>query len=234
MQITFNHFEDNTPSCRTFYFTPEQPFAYTAGQFIELTLPHDNPDKRGIKRWFTLSSSPPQARLSITTKFAANGGSSFKAALQELKPGTQLTMSSPMGDFVLPKMIQTPLVFVAGGIGITPFLSMFKWLKDTGEQRPIRFLQAVSNEDEIGFQDVLDGARQHATIVVSQPSAAWGGERGHLSADLILGLEPPTKDSLFYISGPETLVETLATDLAAAGLDKHQIVGDYFPNYPAD
>ena len=107
----------------TFFFKPEQSVQYTAGQFVELTIPHNNPDKRGIKRWLTLSSSPKQALLSITTKFASTS-SSYKTALLKLEPGTELNMSSPIGDFVLPKLSQTPLIFVAGGIGITPFHSM--------------------------------------------------------------------------------------------------------------
>ena len=234
MQITFDHFEDNTPTISSFYFTPEQPVSYTAGQFIELTIPHDQADQRGTKRWFTLSSSPTDDKISITTKFTSENGSSFKQALRHLKSGEVLTISDPMGDFVLPKLVQTPLVFVAGGIGITPFLSIFQWLKATHEERPIKFLQAVSNEDEISFMGILDDIKQHATFLVSQPSAAWGGERGHLSAEIILGLEKPTDDTLVYISGPESLVETLTKDLIAAGLNKNQIVGDYFPNYPAE
>ncbi len=234
MQITFDHSEDNTPTVITFYFVPEKPVNYTAGQFVELTVPHKHADKRGTKRWFTLSSSPTKAKISITTKFAAKDGSSYKQALRALKPGDNLTISEPMGDFVLPKLVQTPLVFVAGGIGITPFLGIFQWLKDTNEERPIKMLQAVSNEDEIGFVDILDDIKQHATIVVSQPSAAWGGERGHLSAEMILGLEQPTDDTLIYISGPELLVETLTKDLRAAGLKKHQVVGDYFPGYASE
>lgn len=231
MQITFDHVDNNTPTVSTFYFVPERPVSYTAGQFIRLTLPHEPADDRGVKRWFTLSSSPTDELISITTKFAKKDGSSFKQTLQNLKAGDTATISDPMGDFVLPKLVQTPLVFVAAGIGITPFLSIFKWLKVTGEDRPIKLIQAVNNEDEIGFVDIFDKVNQHATVVVSQPSAAWGGERGHLSAELILGLGDPTADTLIYVSGPESLVETLVKDLRASGLEKHQIVADYFPGY---
>lgn len=207
---------------------------YTAGQFIELTLKHPHPDKRGIKHWFTLSSPPTDNLLSITTKFAGQDkSSSFKKALFTLKPGTKLLMSDPMGDFVLPKLIQTPLVFVAGGIGITPFHSILEWLAATGEQRPIKLLYGVNNEDEIIFQDTFDKTGQHATVVISNPSPAWGGERGRLSADLILGLEKPSENTLVYVSGPEPMVESLEKDLKKAGLQKHQLVLDFFPNYTA-
>jgi len=232
MRVVFDHIEAEAANIRTFYFKPVKPFQYTAGQYIELALPHKNPDSRGQKRWFTLSSSPTDDWLTITTKFADSKSSTFKKALFKLKPGSELNMIGPMGDFVLPKLIQTPLVFVAGGIGITPFHSMLRWLASSGEQRPIRLLYAVSNEDEIVFQDSFDKVGIRPTIVVSQPSAAWGGERGHLSAELILGLEKPSEDTLVYISGPELMIQKLAKDLQKSGLQKHQIVSDEFPNYP--
>lgn len=232
MQVIFDHSAPEADNIKTFYFKPESPVHYTAGQFIELTVPHKNPDKRGIKHWFTLSSSPTDELLSITTKFAGDKGSTFKKALFKLEPGTELHLADPMGDFVLPKLIQTPLVFVAGGIGITPFHSMLAWLATTHETRPIRLLYAVRNEDEIIFQETFDKAGQHATIVVSQPSAAWGGERGQLTAELILGLEKPSDDTLIYISGPEPMVESLEKDLKKAGISKRQLVLDFFPGYP--
>ncbi len=231
MKALFDHSQDEADNITSFYFRPEKPIQYTAGQFIELTLQHKNPDSRGIHRWYTLSSSPHQELISITTKFAAKNGSSFKKALRKLHKGAEVIISDPMGDFVLPKLIQTPLVFVAGGIGITPFHSILEWLAATDESRPIKLLYGVNNEDEIIFQPTFERAGQHATIVVSDPSPAWGGERGRLSAELITGIEKPSEDTLVYVSGPEPMVETLEEDLKKAGLKSFQLVLDFFPNY---
>ncbi len=231
MRVIFDHAQPEAAHITTFYFKPEKPIHYTAGQFIELTLAHPKADARGIKRWFTLSSSPSDTLLSITTKLAGENSSSFKKALFSLKPKAELAISAPMGDFVLPKLLQTPLIFVAGGIGITPFHSILSWLADTQETRPIKLLYGVRTEEEIIFQDTFDRANQHATIVVSEPSAAWGGERGKLNAELILGLEKPQKDTLVYLSGPEPMVESLEKNLRTAGLERHQLVLDRFPNY---
>jgi ferredoxin-NADP reductase len=230
MKVIFEKSYHESENIVTFFFKSERLVQYTAGQFIELTVPHHKPDDRGIKRWFTLSSSPQQELLSITTKFAPKS-SSYKVALLRLEPGTELNMSDPMGDFVMPKLTQTPLVFVAGGIGVTPFHSMFEWLADTNETRPIKFLYSVKSEDEIVFQGSFDRSGIKPTIIVSNPSDAWGGERGHLTAEQIIGLEHPTDDTLIYISGPEAMVESLIKDLQKTGIKKHQIVGDYFPNY---
>lgn len=230
MQVVFDHRHDEAANITTFYFKPPAPVRYTAGQYIELRVEHSNPDDRGQKRWFTLSSSPTDDLLSITTKFA-DKSSSFKKALHHLQPGNHVNMSDPMGDFVLPQLIQTPLVFVAGGIGITPFHSMLTWLHATNEQRPITMLYGVHNEEEIIFQETMAKAHQHVTIVVTDPSAAWGGERGRLTSELITGLSQPSEESLVYVSGPEPMVQQLSKDLAHAGLKKHQLVLDEFPNY---
>lgn len=227
-----DHYKDEAENIRTFFFRPEKPVYYTAGQFAEWTLKHPRPDSRGIKRWFTISSSPTDEFLSITTKFAGKDkSSSFKKALLGLQPGAEIKMSDPMGDFVLPKLIQTPLVFVAGGIGLTPFHSMLSWLAATNEKRPIKMLYGLRTEDEIVFQETFDKSGVQPTITVSQPSAAWGGERAPLSAKLILGLEKPSEDTLIYVSGPEPMVETLEKDLKKAGIKKRQLVLDFFPNY---
>lgn len=223
---------EETPIIRTFYFQPAKPLRYTAGQFIELTLDHDLPDERGSKRWFTLSSSPTQQLLSITTKYAGDERSStFKKALFGLQAGDSVDISEPMGDFVLPRDVSVPLVFVAGGIGITPIHSMLQWLADSGENRQLRLMYGVASEEEIIFQETIKKAGVPATLVVSKPSAAWGGERGRLSAEIILGVEAPTPDTLLYLSGPEQMIENLSTALTKHGIKPRQIVTDKFPGY---
>jgi ferredoxin-NADP reductase len=233
VRAIFDHSREEGSNIRTFFFKPERPVQFTAGQYAEWTLKHPRPDNRGVKRWFTISSAPTDELVTITTKFNTERSSSFKKALFALQPGDELLMSDPMGDFVLPKLIQTPLVFVAGGIGVTPFHSILSWLAAVKEERPVKLLYAVRVEDEIVFQDTFDKAHVQPTIVVSQPSAAWGGERGQLSAELILGLEKPGEDALVYVSGPEPMVESLEKSLHKAGLKKQQLVLDFFPNYPA-
>lgn len=230
MKVVFDHSQAEAENIRTFYFKPDKQVHYTAGQFAEWTVKHPNPDDRGIKHWFTISSAPTSEFVTITTKFA-DKPSSFKRALRDLQPGSEILMSDAMGDFVLPKLIQTPLVFVAGGIGITPFHSILSWLTDTKETRPIKLIYAVNSEDEIIFQETFDEAGVQPTIVVSKPSAAWGGERGQLSAELIMSLGEVTKDTLVYVSGPEPMVEKLEKELLETGLGKNQFVGDFFPNY---
>jgi ferredoxin-NADP reductase len=215
----------------TFRFKPERPVDYVAGQFTELTIPHENPDSRSVKRWFTISGAPFDGCITITTKLS-EPSSSFKSALSSLRQGAEVSFIEPMGDFVLPKDNAIPLVFVAGGIGITPFHSILTWLAENDEYRNIKLIYAVNNEDEIIFQDTFQKADIHPTIIVSNPSDEWGGERGKITADHILKLTEPSKDTLFYLSGPESMVETLQKDLITLDVPKTNIATDFFHNYP--
>ena len=117
MNAVFRRSQLETSDIRTFFFKTDKPLDHTAGQFSEWTIEHDNPDSRGRHRWFTISSSPSEELISFTTRFDPKG-SSFKKALLKLQPGDVIKVSHAMGDFVLPKLIQTPLIFVAGGIGV--------------------------------------------------------------------------------------------------------------------
>lgn len=231
MTVRFHDKLQESDEIYSFRFAPERPIAFVAGQFIELTLPHDEPDDRGIKRWFTISSAPSDPFITITTRITQNS-STFMQALQTLRPGTSLHMTEPMGDFVLPLDPSIPLVFVAVGIGITPFHSMLAWLADTdAPKRNIQLLYGVKNEDDIIFQDTFEHAKVHATIVVKDASAEWGGERGELTSDHIVKLAEMNNQSLVYVAGPEPVVESLQTGLVALGIKRHHIVTDFFLNY---
>lgn len=235
MNVVFERAEDAAHNIKTFWFKPERPVRYTAGQFTEINLPHDNPDDRGIKRWFTLSSSPTDDMVSITTKFASHQSSTFKQHLRELKPGTPLKLADPMGDFVLPKDPTIPLVFVAGGMGITPMHSMIKYLLETGEKRDIHLIYAVTEEDELAFvsefKEYSEKYGMKFTPVVKQPVGDWQGEIGSLSVDRILQLAPNDGRSLYYISGPEPMVENFFKEFQEKNVPKDRLVTDYFPGY---
>lgn len=232
MNAVLDHVESESETIKTFWFKPEKPVRYTAGQFVELTVKHDDPDDRGEKHWFTLSSTPGHELVSITTRYAGDDkSSSFKKALFHLNPGAHLAMSEPMGDFVLPKDTNIPLIFVAGGIGLTPFHSMFLHLTEVRERRDIQFLYSVHTEEDIIFQNAFEAAGVHTTIIVENPSSAWGGERGQVTPEQIMGLTEPSTESLIYLSGPETMIEVLAKGLHVAGILRRQLVTDFFPGY---
>ncbi|HSX46675.1 MAG TPA: FAD-dependent oxidoreductase [Patescibacteria group bacterium] len=232
MQVTLEKTEEVALNTRTFWFRPERPLDYVAGQYIEMSLPHQGADDRGTKRWFTLSSSPSEPLLSMTTKKAVDRMSTFKQTLFGLSIGTQVTMSEAMGDFVLPKDTTIPLVFVAGGIGITPMRSMVKWLTDQGERRQIHVIYGARQLEDVAFQDLFQNYGAQFDIVLSDQVAGWSGRTGRLSAELILDIAGKTSEQLYYVSGPEPLTEALEADLGKAGIAHNKLVLDFFPGYP--
>jgi glycine betaine catabolism B len=231
IQVALDHTEAAAKNLRTFWFRPERPVNYIAGQFTEIYLPHDNPDNRGIKRWFTLSSSPTDGLVSITTRLDPVRPSSFKQTLFALKPGAKLRLADPMGDFVLPKKKDIPIVFVAGGIGVTPMHSMIKWLVDTREQRNIHLFYAVHTLDEVAFRDLFEKAPIQFDMILAEPPADWEGMTGRLTTDVIWDLPGVQDHALIYLSGPEPMVEAFYKELKSKGVPEHRLVTDYFPGY---
>lgn len=227
---TFERTEEIADNIWSFWFKPGRPLRYEAGQFIELTLPHDKPDDRGVKRWFTLSSSPTDQLLSITTKLA-DAPSTFKQHLFGLKTGENVTLSDAMGDFVLPKDKTTPLIFILGGIGVTPAHSIIKWLSYSQEQRTIHLVYAARTAREIAFKPLFDSYVSHADYIVQQPAPDWAGDSGTLTSTAIIETVQAYEKPLIYLSGPEEMVEVLVTHLKAAGTKPSRLVTDYFPGY---
>lgn len=221
MNATLQSVVRETSDISTFIFKTERPLRYIAGQFIELTLVHGEPDDRGTKRWFTLSSAPGHETVSITTKLATKP-STFKSHLWELKPGDTVDISEPMGDFVLPKDPSVSLVFVAGGIGITPFHSIIQWLVDTGQTRLIQCIYSVNNEAELLFAETLQRSFVSVNIRISQPD---------LTADKIVTTVGGLKEKQLYISGPEPMTESIVEQFKRQGYTQDQLITDYFPGY---
>ena len=217
MKTLFIRHEKVAHDTYSFYFEKPNDFNYIAGQFIELTLPHENPDARGMKRWFTLSSAPEEAALAITTKIITKR-SSFKNQLFALNNGDEVTISEPMGDFILPKNTNKPLLFVAGGIGVTPYHSMCTSLQLANQQRNITMLYAAATEDHFAFTDML--ARQ------TKLSKTTGLLRPNHVAEAARQLKNP----LIYLSGPEPLIEQVNDELSKT-YSQSQLIRDYFPNY---
>lgn len=230
MQATLDHIEDITEHIKTFWFKPEQDLRYEAGQFVELTLPHNDPDDRGTRRWFTLSSSPTDGLFSITTKLAIKP-SSFKRHLFSMNKGYMFKVSDAMGDFVLPKDKKAPLLYVVGGIGVTPAHSMIKWLSDSDEQREVHVLYAAHSDTELAFHDLFDNYAKTAQYIVQEPTTSWGGTAGSITSADIYSLATTLNKPFIFLSGPEEMVEVFFAELKERGVNPSRLITDYFPGY---
>jgi ferredoxin-NADP reductase len=195
---------------------------WTAGQYLAVNLPHDDADARGPGRYFTIASAPHENVVRLTTRtFAA--GSTFKHALLAMQPGDTLSVDGgPGGNFCAPSPVHRHL-FVAGGIGITPFRSILVDLDRRGPAPEVTLVYATRREAV--FREELDAlaARSRWLTVrnVFEPAIV----------DAPLLREALTDDQQVWISGPELMVHALHALVAAVGVQQERIKRDAFPGY---
>jgi len=221
-----------------FSFVTERPLDYQPGQYMEFTLPHEKADNRGVRRYFTLSSSPTEEQLKIGVKFY-DDGSSYKSALLDIGKNTSIVASQLSGDFVLPKEPKDKLIFIAGGIGITPFRSMIKYLIDTNDKRDIILLYSARTEEEMAYREIFETARQRLGINTLYVVSGRGARITHpntvsgiIDSRLIKAHVDDLHDRIFYISGTHEMVEDLQQTLVSQlGVRRANIKVDFFPGY---
>jgi ferredoxin-NADP reductase len=221
-----------------FVFNPGKRLAYKPGQYMEWTLPHNHIDNRGNRRYFTLASSPTEPTLRLGVKFY-DPSSSYKKAMLDMTEETRVIAAQVAGDFVLPKNPKRKLVFIAGGIGVTPFRSMVKYLIDTREQRDVIVLYAANNVQDIAYRQVFEQARQELGITTTyvlarpdptQPLGAYQ-RAGYVDGNAIRAAVPDYRSRMFYVSGSHQMVVTVQDALGKLGVPKSHVKVDYFPGY---
>lgn len=225
------------PNILEFVFSKGEGMRFTPGQYIEWTLPHARPDIRGIRRYFTIASSPTENTIRLGVRFSPNG-SSFKNALNQLQPGGTMSAIHASGDFLLPNKKDKKLVFIAGGIGVTPFRSMIKYLIDTNQRRDIVLLYACATPEDFAYQDVFRQASESLGLkfipIVTDPKKAgntWQGKTGYIDQTMLSSEVPDYKNRAYYLSGPAAMVDAYKRVLRGAGIRRSHVVTDYFPGF---
>jgi len=223
-------------SSEDFIFQPEKPFAYVPGQYIEMTLPHSHADSRGLRRYFTLASSPTESDIRLGIRFYPNG-SSFKEVLAESGDDFFASVGQLGGEFTLPKDPTRKLAFIAGGIGVTPFRSMIKYLSDTNDARSVVLLYGERAVGEVAYSDVFEEARQKIgakTNYVINDGAQHTNPNivvGRIDGAIVQAQIPDYLERLFYISGPQEMVRSMRTQLIKIGVKRRNIKTDFFSGY---
>lgn len=217
-----------------FIFNSSQRLSFTPGQYLEWTLPKGRDDSRGNRRYFTIASSPTEENIKIGVKVLPRA-SSFKKKLAALRSDQQIVASQLGGDFTLPKNKDERLVFIAGGIGITPFRSMIQYMLDKNEKRSVVLFHFNKTQDEIVYKPIFDKASKNGlkTVYVlsdkEQISKNWSGRVGRLDEKMLSQEVPDYKERTYYLSGPNALVDNYKNVLFKMGI--RRIVTDYFPGY---
>ena len=225
-----------SPDTYVFAFNQPKSLKFIPGQYMEWTLPHKNADSRGNRRYFSISSSPTEEALMMTVKFY-NPSSSYKKELLDLPPGKPVVAAQVAGDFVLPKNLKEPLVFIAGGVGIAPFRSMIQYIIDKNLQTDIILLYTNRTQEDILFANTFENAEQNGLKIIYNLTDAnsvpegWQGTTGYINVDTIRQKIPDYAVRTFYLSGPQLMVQRFEKTLFDAGVSRKKIITDFFPGY---
>lgn len=225
------------PDIFDFVFSTDQKFSFTPGQYLEWTLSHENTDNRGNRRYFTLASSPTESDIRIGVKFYENS-SSFKKALLSLTSEHPIMAGQLSGDFIMESDPNKKYVFLAGGIGITPFRSIIKNLVDTNSKRDIVLIYSAKTADQFVYQDIFIAAQEKLGIKIiydlthsESAPPNWTGKFGRLTGEMITTDVPDYKQRIFYLSGPHSMVTGFEETLKTIGVSGQKIKTDYFPGF---
>jgi ferredoxin-NADP reductase len=216
-----------------FTFSAPGKMNFKPGQYMEWTFGHPSPDSRGNRRYFTLASSPSENLIKLGIKFA-DKPSTYKSNLLAMKKGDEIIASQLEGDFVLPANRTQKCVLIAGGVGITPFRSMLKYLLDTRQRRPITVLYAAHSPDDIIYKDVLTRAEQELGIKTiylinnARDKTIPSASRARNPDAVIQQNVSNYRFCLYYLSGSRSMVEGFKESLLRIGVPASHIKTDFF------
>jgi ferredoxin-NADP reductase len=220
MQVFFEKREELAPTIWQYYFRPERHIDFVAGQYVRIHLPDVRDDPRGPSRVMTLTSLPEDELMSFIVKIP-EPHSAYKTSLMALEPGTECKIDDSMGDLILPKDVNQPLVYVAGGIGIASYASMLKELTKRREERLIFLFYALRDRREQILRELYEAYPLALKTIIVSPN--------RLAAKQIKDSTPP--ESFIYLSGSQRFVEGLRHELEQLGTLRSQIVFDYYDGY---
>lgn len=215
-----------------FLFEKPDGFSFQPGQYLEWMLPHESSDSRGERRYFTIASSPTEKHVRLALKFV-EGGSSYKNQLKELEPGDEIIGSQLAGDFLLPKDTTEKLGFIAGGIGVTPFVSHIKYLEAKIQQQPITLMYCCNTMEELAFIPEFQAASIQIPLevipVIAKQEVEAPNERGFVTEEMLKRRVPDFQERHWYLSGPPPMVDAYDSLLRKAGVPARKITKDFFP-----
>ena len=224
MKLTLQTILQEASDIFSFVFEPARPLRWKAGQYLHYILKHPKPDDRGVERYFSIASAPCEKHIMLTTRFSSKG-SSFKKALKKLKPGEAIETREKGGNFVLDRR-RKMFVFIAGGIGITPFRAIL--LDMARERKPLNVQLLYANQDnDFAYRKELEALKKrHPEFRIDYIASP-----NRIDEKTLPQLVPDMDSPTFYVSGPEPMVKALDKILRKLGVPKKQVKNDFFPGY---
>ncbi len=220
-----------------FRFEKPEGFTFKAGQTLDWTLVNPKQsDAEGNSRTFSIASSPEEDYLMFATRMRPTA---FKQSLRELKPGDIIEAEGPFGSFTLHNDSAKPAVFLAGGIGITPFRSMIKDAQARKlDHKLYLFFSNHRPEDSPFLKELLALETEFPNFKLiptmtdmSRSQESWQGETGYISKEMIGKYLPEMNNAIYYLAGPPTMVGSLNEMLNKAEVDTDNIKFEEFAGY---
>jgi len=220
-----------------FHFAKPPDFQFRAGQSVDFTL-LDPPetDAEGNTRTFSLASAPFDNDLMIATRMR---DTAFKRVLRNAGAGLQVKMGGPSGSFTLHRKAEKPAVFLAGGIGITPFLSIIRQAAHDRAPHQLYLFYSNRRPEDAAFLDQLsEAAKQNpnfhliATMTeMDKSKREWKGETGFIKKEMIARHLSSLQGPIYYLAGAPAMVAAMRRMLTEAGVDEDDIRTEEFSGY---
>ena len=229
--------EEIAEGTMAFHFAKPSDFQFRAGQSIDLTLVNPpETDGEGNMRAFSIASSPFDGDLMIATRMR---DTAFKRVLRNAALGLKVQIEGPSGSFVLHRKTEKPAVFLAGGIGITPFLSIIRQAAHDKAPHHIHLFYSNRRPEDTAFLDLLsEAARQNANFhliatmtEMDKSHRQWQGETGFINKGMLERHLPSLHGPIYYLAGPPAMVAAMRGMLTEAGIDEDDIRTEEFSGY---
>ena len=218
MILKVKQVKTDTEDVFSLIFEKPKDFQFYAGQYLDYELPIKDP--LGNTRAFTISASPTEDFLMLSTKY---GSTPFKKALAQLKAGDEIKTSHPAGTFTLDE--SSSAVFIAGGVGITPFRSMIKYAVDNHIKTPITLLYSNTDDNFLFKKELKEWVKLLPKLTIIYHNST---QNGHLTT---LYPIPYTLYPIYYLAGSHSFVNDLEKILIDSGVDETNIRYDRFDGY---
>jgi ferredoxin-NADP reductase len=229
--------EEIAEGTMAFHFEKPSGFQFRPGQCVDLTLVNPpETDGEGNTRTFSIASPPYEEELVFATRMR---NTAFKRVLRAVPLGTEVGLDGPIGSFTLHKNIAKPAVFLTGGIGITPFLSILRQVAREEPAYQVSLFYSNRRPEDAAFMDTLRELATHwpglhfiPTITsLAKSPWQWRGEIGHINRDMLQNHLPYLQGPIYYIAGPPGMVSALREMLPAAGVNEDDIRSEEFGGY---
>lgn len=220
-----------------FHFARPAGFTFKAGQAADLTLLNPpEADSEGNIRTFSIASPPFEEQLTFATRMR---DTAFKRSLKVMPLGTEIQIASPSGSFTLHKNANRPGVFFAGGIGITPFLSVVRQADHDRLPHKLYLFYSNRRPEDAPFLEILQGLektsptfRLVATMTeMARSKREWDGETGFIDGEMLTRHVRTLQGPIYYVAGPPPMVAAMREMLVGAGVDEDDVRTEEFAGY---